>query len=137
MKCNASTLNDTVQFGSFNKSWLSDNLFIALNNSQQYKSNLKGHKMKTSNIFHAFTLYYIRQLPMMNPHSSPVSLVDPDLVSVSLMTLEILRHSRDHEEDLSLAVRDLDPHTARGGGGHDQGVILVILNIAIHHHNSG
>ena len=58
MKCNASTLNDTVQFGSFNKSWLSDNLFIALNNSQQYKT-LKVHKIKTSNISF-ITLHYIQ-----------------------------------------------------------------------------
>ena len=132
MKCNTSTLNDTVQFGSFNKSWLSDNLFIALNNSQQYKT-LKVHKMK------CITLHYIRRLrlPMMNPHSSTVSLGDPDLVSVSLMTLEVLRHCGDHEEDLGLAVRDLDPHTAGGGRAHDHGVVLVILNIAIHHHNSG
>ena len=82
-------------------------------------------------------MHYIRQLPLMNPHSFPVSLVDPDLVSVSLMTLEILRHRGDHEEDLGVATRDLDPHTAGGGGGHDHWVILVILNIAIHHHNSG
>ena len=53
------------------------------------------------------------------------------------MTLEVLRHRGDHEEDLSVAVRDLHPHLAGGGGAHDHGVILVILNIAIHHHNSG
>ena len=74
---------------------------------------------------------------MTNLHSSPVSLGDPDLVSVGLMTLEILRHRGDHEEHLGLAVRDLDPHTAGGGRAHDHGIILVILNIAIQHHNSG
>ena len=53
------------------------------------------------------------------------------------MTLEVLRHRGDHKEDLGVAVRDLDPNLAGGGGAHDHWVILVILNITIHHHNSG
>ena len=65
------------------------------------------------------------------------SVGDPDLVSVSLMTFEVLRHGGDHEEDLGVAVRDLDPHLTRGGRAHDHGVILVIFDITIHHHNSG
>ena len=56
---------------------------------------------------------------------------------LSLMTFEILRHRGDHEKDLGVAVRDLDPHLTGGGGAHGHGVILVIPNITIHHHNSG
>ena len=53
------------------------------------------------------------------------------------MTLEVLRNSGDHKEDLGVAGRDLHPHLAGGAGAHGHGVILVILNISIHHHNSG
>ena len=65
------------------------------------------------------------------------SVGDPDLVSVSLMTFEVLRHGGDHEEDLGVAVRDLHTHLAVGCGAHGHGIILVILNISIHDHNSG
>ena len=58
------------------------------------------------------------------------------MVSIGLVTLEVLRHGGDHEEDLDVAIRDFEPQRPGGGGGHHQGVILVVSNIAIHHNYS-
>ena len=89
---------------------------LGLNNDHLAKHLAHMHSL----YFYPFSLKFLTYsygLTLLNARSSFISNQkllssqdDPGLVSIGLVTLEVLGYGGDYEEDLVVAVRDLDHH---------------------------